>query len=118
MIKSKSAILFFIYPSWLDIVVVFLLLITKNYFVQGVDFAIAILVLGLVRYLLQIFAIGFISYSSKNWYIKKVIYLVLSMICFLVYEQKTLTWIISLYFFELTFIELVVSLSSKNRGQR
>ena len=109
MAKSKFTILSCLYPSWLDVIVLVLLVMTRNNFTQD-GLAIAILVLGCIRYLIQVIVIGFMSFNYINWYIKQTIYLMVALLCFLTYEPKTFTWIFSIYFFEMSFIEIVVSL--------
>jgi hypothetical protein len=107
--KSKLTISFCVFPGWLDVIFILLLMIVKNYFAHGAGFAIAILALGFVRYFVQVVAVGFLVFGTRNWYIKEIIYLVVALLCFLTYEQKTFVWIISLYFFELTFMNLAMS---------
>ena len=78
--------------------------------IDGIELLIVVIVAGLVRYSVAVVRIGFIDFSSRNWYIKQTIIFFVALSLAFLYEQNTFTWLFATYYAELVSLELVVSI--------
>jgi hypothetical protein len=100
-----------IYPGWLDVIfIVLLYTIKKRHAIEGIESYATVLAVGLVRFLIHLSIVGLSSDSTKNWYIKQAIIFSIAISVVFLYEQKTFTWLFAVYYSELLFFELLVSI--------
>lgn len=100
-----------LFPGWLDVAVVLILYLARTHFrIEGIGLLITVVVTGLLRYSIVILRVGFIDFSSRNWYIKQVLIFLVALSLLFLYDQSTFTWLLSAYYAEMMFIELVISI--------
>lgn len=98
------------YPGWLDLVVVATLHVLLRPLLQEVLVAIAIVIsTGVIRYSLAYFFVGICRSSSRNWYVKLVIYVAVSIAVAVMYSPQDFVWKFGIYFATLFFLEIIVT---------
>lgn len=98
------------YPGWLDLVVLAALHALLRPLLQDVLVAIAIIVsTGVIRFTLAYFVFGVSRSSSRNWYIKLLIYVAVSIAVAVIYSPQEFVWKFGIYFATLSFLEIIAT---------
>lgn len=97
------------FPGWVDVGFLILLWITKkSLYLEDNLFLAVVIAAGLTRYLLQVAVVGFTVFASRNWHIKQALILLVAAFLSFAYDPSTFTWLLSVYYAELSAIELTV----------
>lgn len=101
---------FLAFPGWLDLVIVVALQALLKPLLQNVVVAMTIVIsTGVVRYALACFIFGVSRSSSRNWYIKLLIYVSASVAVTVAYSPQDFVWKFGIYFTTLWLLEIIVT---------
>ena len=109
-VSQRSMRRFLAVPGWLDLVVVAALHVFLKPLLQDVVVAITIVIsTGVVRYALASFVFGVSRSSSRNHYIKLLIYVAVSVAVAVIYSPQEFVWKFGIYFATLWLLEIIVT---------
>ena len=101
---------FLAFPGWLDLVVVIALHTLLKPLLQVIVIAITIVIsTGVARYALAYFVSGVSRSSSRNWHIKLLVYVTVSVVVAVAYSPQEFVWKFGIYFATLWLLEIIVT---------